>query len=307
MFGAECVAAARCATAGVTSARNSSAVPSRTMARNFTTESSAVRVLCSGAGVNSASSSLRAVLDEPRFQVEAGQGLGGEDGGGAQPLDDAARLEDGVELQAAGRNKAVGLKVPDDGAVGANDRSGVAQPVLQRVQPARRAAGDEDQLDAGFAARVERADGPVTDFAVVAEDRSVNVTCYQPHTASLRWRPAVSTSPPARSTAVASSAHGIRRTRRRRAALVAFVDAGQARPGQGVRGELRFELRGAGAGVEPGVRDVEGVDRDDVPVRAVAPGRGRPQVAGGAAVVLQLEGAGRQVPAGAIPPRPAGT
>ena len=48
MFGAECVAAARCATAGVTSARNSSAVPSRTMARNFTTESPSVRVVCSG-------------------------------------------------------------------------------------------------------------------------------------------------------------------------------------------------------------------------------------------------------------------
>ena len=42
------------------------------------------------------------------------------------------------------------------------------------------------QLDAGFPAGVERADGPVTDFAVVAEDRSVNVTRYQPHTASLR-------------------------------------------------------------------------------------------------------------------------
>ena len=82
----------------------------------------------------------------------------------------------------------------------------------------------------------------------------------------------------------------------RRAALSAFVDAGQRAPAQGVRGQLRFELRRGGALVQPGVRDVEGVDRDDVPVRAVAPGRRRPQVAGGAAVVLQLEGAGGRCP-----------
>ena len=100
--------------------------------------------------------------------------------------------------QAAGRNQAVRLEVPDHGAVGADDCSGVAQLVLQRVQPARRAAGDEDQFDAGLAAGVEGADGAVTDFAVVAEDRSVNVTCYQPHTASLRWRRRSAPGPPAR-------------------------------------------------------------------------------------------------------------
>ena len=107
---------------------------------------------------------------------------------GPQPLDDAADFEHRVEGQCPRGDQAVRLEVPHHGAVGADDRSGVPQLVLQGVQPARRASGDEHQFDAGVAAGVEGADGPVADFAVMPEDRSVNVTCYQPHSASLRGR-----------------------------------------------------------------------------------------------------------------------
>ena len=78
------------------------------------------------------------------------------------------------------------FEVPHHGAVGADDRAGVAQLFLERVQPARRAAGDKNEFDAGLPAGVEGADGAVADLSVVPKDRSVNITCYQPHPASLR-------------------------------------------------------------------------------------------------------------------------
>ena len=186
MFGAEWVAAARCATAGVTSARNSSAVPSRTTARNFTTESVGREGAAQRRRRELLEQPARAVLEEARFQMESGQGFGGEQCGGPHLLDDAAGLEHGVQPQRPGRDHAVSLEVPDHGAVGADDGPGVPELVLQRVEPARRPARDENHFHPGFAAGVEGTDGPVTDFAVMAEDRSVNIACNQTHTASLR-------------------------------------------------------------------------------------------------------------------------
>jgi hypothetical protein len=129
------------------------------------------------------------ILDEAGFEVEAGQCFCGEQGGRAELLDDAADFQHGFDGQGTGGHQLFGFEVPDHGAVGADDGAGVAQLVLQRVQPARRPAGDKNEFDAGVAAGVEGADGAVTDFSIVSKDRSVNIARYQPHHASLRGCP----------------------------------------------------------------------------------------------------------------------
>jgi hypothetical protein len=97
-----------------------------------------------------------------------------------------ADLQHGLDGEGAGGDQLLGFEVPDHGTVGADDRAGVAELVLQGVQPARRPAGDKNEFDAGVPAGMEGADSAVTDLSVVPEDRSVYVTCHQPHPASLR-------------------------------------------------------------------------------------------------------------------------
>ena len=161
-------------------------MPSRTIARNLTTASSGVRVSAQRRGREFGQQFAGAVLDEAGLQVEAGEGFRGEERGGAQVLDDPADFQDRVDAERPGGHQPVVLQVPDHGAVGADDRAGVAELFLERVQPARRAAGDKNELDAGVPAGVEGPDGAVADLSVVPKNRSVNITCYQPHPASLR-------------------------------------------------------------------------------------------------------------------------
>jgi hypothetical protein len=62
--------------------------------------------------------------------MESCQRFGGEQGCGAQPLDDAAGFQNGIYGQRPGGYQLVGLQVPDHGAVGANNGAGVPQLVL---------------------------------------------------------------------------------------------------------------------------------------------------------------------------------
>ena len=161
-------------------------MPSRTIARNLTTASSGVSVSASGAGVNSASSSLEPFSMKPGSRWKPVRVSAAKSAAGRSSLMIRRISRTASDAQRPGGHQPVVLQVPHHGAVGADDRAGVAELFFERVQPARRAAGDKNEFDAGLPAGVEGPDGAVADLSVVPKNRSINVTCYQPHPASLR-------------------------------------------------------------------------------------------------------------------------
>jgi hypothetical protein len=127
---------------------------------------------------------------ERGLATDAGQRLEREDGAlepGPQPVGD---LDDRRGRQRGGADDGERRQVDDERAVGADREPAMAGDLGDRRQPARRAAGDEDDVHAGALARVEGGESARRDGAVGADDRAVEVTGHHAHGLSVPGGPA---------------------------------------------------------------------------------------------------------------------
>ncbi len=115
-------------------------------------------------------------------------------------------LADGVGLEGVGAQHLLLAEVVDERAVRADGGAAVAGRVGDLSHPARRSAGDEDDVDASPLAGVERGDRAGADGAVGADDGPVEVSGHHAHGAQSRpcGPPALQCSP-----AIAASGPGL--------------------------------------------------------------------------------------------------
>ncbi len=116
-----------------------------------------------------------------RLVVDAAGALDREGGAGRGAAEDVHDVEGDRALQRADLDDAAAAVQVDDGrAVGADRQAVAVHMVADHVHPPGRAAGDEEDLDAGPLRGGERGDRPVGDRLVVVQQRAVEVGGDQP-------------------------------------------------------------------------------------------------------------------------------